>query len=819
MCRRGQWAIVTSAPPDLPQVYPAARQTVYGEGPIPCDYLFLAQAPGYYENASGRTLIGPDGRFLNKLLEQFTLLRRSSVYLTNVVKHHPPGSRPPLVGETKAYRPYLWWEIGQVQPKVIITLGAVALREFDKALRVKTEHGRARLAAIDGVWEGVLVPWYMPSAAIRDASVVGLMIADAQRLAQEVADVRVEVAPADYWLGEDDDVAHMLLARWGEFGFDTETTSPVRAGVFATDEADMVGYSVSQASRTGVYVPTYLCGEGVASILGSPLWTKVCHNVKFEYKVLAKHGVVLDGYEDTKLAAYLLGYPNTGLKDLARQLLGEQPERIKDLWPEGIANQPKAVAAKRYADNFTYAAADADNTLRLWVEHLKQKLLTEDLWSVYEMEKAMVPVLAAMEACGMAVSEGQCRRTMADLRWHRVAAGQAAIGELIKAGIDIGRLNVRSPDQIAELLDGLGAPLRKRTKVKNRLVVDATALEGIRSWWPDFLGPLLDERKLGKLYGYVENFLALRGPDGRVHTSFNQAGHWEEADDDAGAGSRFGRLSSSGPNLQNIPHHRATVRGIDWAGAIRGCLRPTEGWLLMSVDLGQEEPRIIAVVAQDSTLLEGFANGRDIYRPATMALYSHTNWNDDIEDKYWAVEYDHERFFGKQFFLAWYYGAGAGRLKALDKTLTAGAISAGLRLLDEAHPARRLYLDGTWELLHEAGYIQSLYGRKRWLPKVWSVSKADREAALREAANGRIQMTAADILKLAMPRIADGMAEAGCEGRLVSTVHDEVVLELPVGEVAVVNGIVARAFDGLLPGLPLTVETKVGPDWGHMEGI
>ncbi len=805
--------------PDLPQVFPAAKQAIYGEGPVPCDYLILAQAPGYFENSSGRSLVGPDGRFLNKLLEQFSEIRRAGVYCTNVVKHHPPGSRAPLVGEVKPYRAYLHWEIAQVQPKVIITLGAVALREFDKSLRVKTEHGRARLAAIDGVWEGVLVPWYMPAAAIKDANVVGLMIEDAQRLAQEVANVRVEVAPANYWLTEaPDDVAHMLLAQWGEFGFDTETTSPVRAGVFATDEAEMVGYSVSTASRTGVYVPSSFCGEAFAGILGSPLWNKVCHNVKFEYKVVRRDGVALVGFEDTKLAAYLLGHANTGLKDLARQMLGEQPERIKDLWPEGIANQPKAVATQRYKDNYTYAAADADNTLRLWAK-LKPKLVAKGLWSVYQMEKALVPVLADMEARGMAVSELQCRRTANELRWHRVKAGQAAVGELINTGVDIRRFNVRSGDQLAELLDRLDAPLRKRTEVKKRLVVDATALEGIRSWWPDFIGPLLDERKLAKMGSYVDSFLALRGPDGRLHTSFNQSGHWEEGTDDPKSSPSTGRLSSSGPNLMNIPHHRARIGGIDWAGPIRGCLRPTEGWLLMSVDLGQEEPRIIAVTAQDKLLLESFAYGRDIYRPATEALYATTGYVSSMEDCVWAVKYDQERFFGKQFFLAWYYGAGAGRLKALDKSLTPTAIADGLELLANAHPARQRYLDDTFRILHEHGFVESLYGRKRWLPKIWAANKGDREAALREAANARIQMTAADILKIAMPKIDRQLVDQGLEGRLVSTVHDEVVLEMPPSEVTAVKRIVEQAFNGLLEGLPLIVEAKVGADWGRMERI
>lgn len=242
--------------------------------------------------------------------------------------------------------------------------------------------------------------------------------------------------------------------------------------------------------------------------------------------------------------------------------------------------------------------------------------------------------------------------------------------------------------------------------------------------------------------------------------------------------------------------------------------------MLMSVDLGQEEPRIIAVVAEDTALMQGFEQGLDIYHPATSALYPYVA-HDMPDDEFRACtkrggQYENERFVGKTFFLAWYYGAGAARLLKLDPVLTRGRVNVALRELSEAHPARDAYLRGVEENLSTDGYVTSLYGRRRRLHKYWSPRAQVKAEAVREGANDKIQATAADILKLAMALIADELVRRNLVTRLISTVHDEVVLEAPTGEVAEVVKLVAGAFRPLLPGLELEVEASVGSDWGHM---
>tara|TARA_Y100000310_G_scaffold336735_1_gene422076 strand:- start:3770 stop:6145 length:2376 start_codon:yes stop_codon:yes gene_type:complete len=791
--------------------------------------MFIGEAPGYGEDKEGRPFIGPSGKLLDKLLEGYSELRRPSVYVTNVVKHRPPGNRTPLITERRPYLPYLYEEIRQVQPEVIVALGGVALWVFDKDLKVTSEHGRARLSTAPGAdWEGVLVPWFHPAYALRTPAVMVQLHTDVVNLKAEVARVRAVAPTMDYGLADEDEVVAWLLAHWCELGFDTETTSPVRAKVFQSDEAEMVGYSVSTAPLSGRYIATTEMSVGMKGLLESPLWAKICHNAKFEMKVLAKQGVELNGWDDTALAAHLLGEPRIGLKVLSRQHLGTQPTVIKNLWPEGIANQPKDVAFQRYRDNPDYASADADNSARLWPT-FKQRLVDEKLLSVYEtIEKPLTPVLARMEGRGIGVDVERCREVAIAMKAPLTDSHGAARLAVAEAGYE--PFSLGSRDQLAAMLEAAKAPLTKRTDIKRRLVVDANALRSIRDWWPEFIDPALDYYKYVKLIGYVHGFIALQAPDGRLHTSFNQAGHPEEDGTDPLSAPSTGRLSSSGPNLANIPHHRARVGEVDWGKEIRSCLVARPGTVLMSVDLSQEEPRIVAIAADDGTLLNAFNENRDIYRPATESLYPRICSEIDGEsDSEFRRRFDYERFVGKTFFLAWYYGAGAGRLAVLDKEIDTTLAYHALEALKRAHPARDAYLDYIRQELYDHAMVTSLYGRKRWFWKAWAhrtIHKnarwprgKDWESAVREAANMRIQATAADILKIAMAQIDTALTEHSLEARLVSTVYDEVVLELPRSEVHTVYEIIRDIFRPLLPGLDLEVEAKVGENWGYTETI
>lgn len=795
--------------PALPtNVFPESR-TVLGEGPRDTGWMFVGEAPGELEDATGRPFVGPSGKLLNLALEYYTPIRRGQAYVTNIVKHRPPGNATPKVAQIKPYLPYFWDELLQVNPRVLVTLGAISARVIDKSIKLKDDHGVARRVTLECGWSGVVIPWFHPAYALRNAITFEDFADDASRLMHQTELVDMPRRDPVYELADEATVVSALLAKWGAFGFDTETTSPRRGAgkkYFMTDEAEMVGYSVTITPGTGWYVPTTSVGPGMAAILESPLWTKVCHNAKFEYKVLQKQGVTIRGIHDTKVAGFLLGERNTGLKALTKQVLGLTPISYDEVTK---GKQMSEVPPEEIKD---YAAMDSDHTLQLW-PYFERRLEAENLRELYDkFEIGLIPVLAAMEKRGMGVDLAAVMQVRRDLQRAINSASDAflhAASEALERELPAD-FNINSGDQLAEIFEELGAPLRKRTETTKRLVVDAPQLETIREWRPALIGPLLDYRKFCKMMVFATNFLALRGPDGRLHASFNQAGQWEEAGDAALSAPATGRISCSAPNMQQIPNHRARAGDVDWGQELRKCIIATPGFTLMSADLGQEEPRVVAVMAQDETLLRGFAEGRDIYRPATEALYPYTK-DDSLDDHAFKDKREFERFVGKTFFLAWYYGAGAGRLKQMDPNLTGADVTRGLGLLSEAHPARNAFLEGVKAELVEHGCVTTLYGRKRWIRKVWSRDREEREDALREAANMKVQGTAADILKRALQRLHESLPED--KGFLVSTVHDEVILEVLYGWENVVAERVTDAFRGLLPGIDLVLEMYVGDCW------
>ena len=291
-----------------------------------------------------------------------------------------------------------------------------------------------------------------------------------------------------------------------------------------------------------------------------------------------------------------------------------------------------------------YASMDADHTMRLW-PMFNLRLEKAVLGGVYEdIERPLIPVLSDMEKKGMLVDVERCQEVTKKLLGHVATSSDEVYQAFAKANVPID--NVQSGDQIADALEKLGAPLKKRTELKKRLIVDAEALENIRTWRPDIINPLLKNRKYSKMVGYAHSFMTLRGPDGRLHSSFNQCGRYEESGSAVGTGTATGRFSSSGPNLQNVPNHRSVVDGVNWGDELRSCITAPDDYLLLSADLGQEEPRIAAVLANDQTLIDGFLAGRDIYRPATEALYPYTVC-EGRSDKEWKGEWeDWERFIG-----------------------------------------------------------------------------------------------------------------------------------------------------------------------------
>jgi uracil-DNA glycosylase family 4 len=839
-------ALTLSTCVDCP-LHLTAHRVVPGEGPVPSTYMFIAEAPGEQEDVQGRPLVGKSGRTFDRLLSKYAELDRASVYVTNVVKHRPPRNRTPRVAEVRTCMQWLRAELSLVRPRTLVTMGAVALHVFLPGVRISAVHGRAQLIEYEGV-AYTLVPWYHPAYGLRSPQILEVMIEDARKLVRQ-ADNDVwrdgdagQPRNAQYKLhgdgGNSDDVRRGCVQ---DVGFDTETTSPSMGGRFATDLAELVGYSTSYSRSEGEYIPfDSRCTRGVHGrtlgeegsgskgmatlstynaaqleyVLGNKL---ILHNSKFEYKVLAKTGFTLGPFdnvvgsvEDTKMGAYLLGEYDTSLKGLARKYLGTTPTEIDVLWPEGISDQPYAVAYERYKDNYPYACADADNTRRLWTEVIREKLVSENLWHVYKnIEMPLVPVLGDMEMRGIKLdipAAQELLRTYDETRRMCKNLVRSLLEPSYVRLQDRCKFNAGSDTQVGKALVRMGAPLYKRTKGKKVPMMTAETLTHLRTWNADIIDVILTLKQLTKYQGYVKGFLAFVHPDGRLHPSINQAGHpgEEVASRQIRNAPTTGRLSTSGPSVQNIPHHDAE----GWWKDIRRLIVPTPGYVFVTADLEQEEPRIIAHVAQDKELLRAFAAGTDIYRTITEDLYPYTigNYTDvQFKEKYYG-----ERFIGKTFFLSWYYGAGLGRLLRTDYTLSRAGATSSLARLTRSHPERATYLEGIKAYTEQHGFVSTLFGRKRWIPEIYVPGKV--EDGLRKAANAKIQGTAADIIKLAMVYIYRHLSVGV---HMLIQVHDELIFEALPTEVDKLKELVVQSFKGHLP-LDLPVSFSTGPTWGDV---
>jgi len=561
---------------------------VLGDGPVPAPIMIVGEAPGANEAQKGVPFVGRSGIRLEAFLG-IAGIKRENVYVTNVEKYRPPGNRNPYAVEVKACAPYLEWEIEQVNPSLILAMGAIAVKWFlGSSVKLKKDHGYPY------AWEGrEVVPLYHPAATLHNHNLLPVLTGDFQRLYSIVRGKLPEPAVNEYSLGESGgDVAPGAYSS-GIIGFDLETTAPTRGRFFAADEAEIVGYSVSSAPHTATYIPG--TPGDLQDVLENPAITKVCHNAAFEYMKLGQMGIELTNFQDTKLAAQVLGYPSTHLKTLTRQLLGEDPITYEQATTMGpLSEQPPE-------DVKDYAAGDADHTLRVW-EHERRQLEGHNLWHVYhDIELPLVPVVSEMERYGVLVDEYAAFKVHSHCVDQR---GKSAAALLKLINVD----NPASPEQLARALEKMGAPLEERTPSKGYFVTDDDALNQIKNWNPELKEGILEYRRWGKLGSYANNFIVLRGEDGRLHPTIHQAGGFEEGGGGDNLGPSTGRLAYGGPNLQNVPHRGDP----EMVKAIRDCLVASPGMTLLAADVSQEEPRCLAFFSKDEQMLADFRSGRSI---------------------------------------------------------------------------------------------------------------------------------------------------------------------------------------------------------------
>ncbi len=593
--------------------------------------------------------------------------------------------------------------------------------------------------------------------------------------------------------------------------FDVETTG------IDEQTARLVGICLAVESPIGYYIPVgHLAGEqqetagqlalfaGEARLadgqlplqdvldalrrpLTDPEIPKIAHNAKYDYAILARYGLMVDPFGmDTMIAEWLCdpASKHLGLKDLAFHRLGIEMTQITELIGKGkeqvsFAEVPIDLAAP-------YGSADADITLRLAkvIRPEIKKKGQEQL--LREIEMPLIPVLAAMEKEGVGVDVPFLRQMSKELK-GRLRELEEQIYQI--AG---DRFNINSTQQLSDVLfkqlklphEGL-----RRTK-SGHYSTAADVLLSLRAVdETGIIAAILEYRELDKLKStYVDALPEMVNPrTNRIHTSYSQTG------------AVTGRLASSSPNLQNIPIRTEVGQQIR-----RGFVaRP--GWLFLAADYSQVELRVLAHISQDEALLDAFRHDQDIHRTTAAAVYGIP-----VDE----VTYNQRRF-AKAVNFGLIYGMGPYRL-ARDSDLTLAEAENYIKAYFERFPGINRYLERTKRQAREKGYVETLFGRRRYFPVFMSEARTNRQIearADREAVNHPIQGTAADIIKIAMIRLHRELI-ANFQARMLLQVHDELVLEVPEEEIAAVRLVVGEIMSGAYPlDVPLKVEASIGQNW------
>jgi DNA polymerase-1 len=577
------------------------------------------------------------------------------------------------------------------------------------------------------------------------------------------------------------------------FAFDTETDS------LDTISANLVGLSFAFEEAQAYYIPvghtqgTQLNRERVLErlrpVMEDPQVGKTGHNLKFDYEVLRRHGIRVQGVKfDTMIAAFLLNSVGRAqsLDDLAYSELGIEMIPISEMI--GTGKTQTTFDHTTIEDATIYAAEDADMSWRLYLK-LKSELeaqngVNEHGWSMLrlanDIEWPIVPILAEMEIAGIKLDT----KVLGEFGERLEKRINQLKGEIFdQAGEEF---NMGSPAQLGQILyRRLGLPTAGLKKGKTGVSTAADVLEKLRDSHP--IIPLIMEfRELDKLKNtYVDALPGLVKADGRIHTSFNQTI------------AQTGRLSSTNPNLQNIPVRTELGR------EIRGAFVAPAGRVLVSADYSQIELRVAAALAGDQRMIETFKAGIDLHQQTAAELY--------------GVKLDEvtkaQRYAAKTINFGVLYGMSAHGLSVatgMDGKEAAGFIERYF----EVRPKLRQYIEDTKKFAYDNQYTATLFGRRRACPEIRSTNFMLRSGAERMAVNVPIQGTAADIYKLAMIEVVRRL-DGDCD--LLLQIHDELIVETPTAKGDAVAELMRDVMGGVIDlGVPLAVDTAIGANWGEL---
>jgi DNA polymerase I len=573
----------------------------------------------------------------------------------------------------------------------------------------------------------------------------------------------------------------------GRFAIDTETDS------LDGMRAHLVGISLSTAPGRACYVPVghEVLGEQMkladaievlGPLLADASVLKVFQNAKFDMMVLTRAGFPLPlPFDDTMLISYAqeAGLHGHGMDELSQLHLGHTPIPYDAV--TGTGRNRITFAQVPFDKATAYAAEDADVTLRLW-DALKPRLRLNRSLALYEqVERRLVPILLEMERAGVKVDADDLRRMSVDFE------GRMAVMEKDCHRLAGHAFNVGSPKQLGEVLfDEMKLPGGKRMKT-GAWGTDSSVLQGLADQGAELPATILEWRQLQKLKStYADALVDQINPEtGRVHTCF------------AMAIASTGRLSSTDPNLQNIPIR--TEEG----SRIRHAFVAEPGHVLVSADYSQIELRLLAHVADIPALKESFARGEDIHARTASEVFGIPMEGMDAMTRRRAKAINFGIIYGIS-------GFGLARQLGIMPGEARGYIDRYF----ERYPGIRSYMERTKEEARINGYVVSPFGRRCWVPGIADKNPARRGYAERQAINAPLQGGAADIIKRAMVKLPAALAAAGLKSRMLLQVHDELLFEAPEDEAPRLAALVRDVMEhAAVLSVPLVVETGIGRSW------
>ena len=577
------------------------------------------------------------------------------------------------------------------------------------------------------------------------------------------------------------------LQKADSFSVDLETTSrdPIIANV--------VGLSFSHSPHEAYYIPVGHDYPGVPPQLPvskvlmqlKPLLENVeklkyGQNIKYDYLVLRRQGVKISGIAcDTMIASYLLDPTKRShsLEAIAQEYLGHQMITYKEVTVKGQGFQKVDLQQA-----MQYSGEDADVTFLL-AEMLMKKLEEENLQDLYrEIELPLVEVLAEMELWGVKIDPGLLQEVSKELA-ARLWTLQKHIFDLIGE-----EFNINSTQQLGKILfEKLRLPVIKKTK--SGYSTDVGVLQELAKEH-ELPSVVLEYRSLAKLKStYVDALPKLINPEtGRVHTSYNQTV------------TATGRLSSSDPNLQNIPIRTEDGR------RIREAFIPEDNWWMISADYSQIELRILAHLSGDTTLIKAFQKDEDIHARTASEIFGLAPDQVTPQMRREAKVINFGIIYGMSPY-------GLANELGVETKVAAEYIDEYFKRYQRV----KSYLDGILQKAKKKRYVTTLYNRRRYLPEINSSNRAARQFAERTAINTPIQGTAADLIKLAMIRIYRRIREEQLQTKLIMQVHDELVLESPTDEAEKVEHMVREEMEGVIEMvIPLKVSVSKGKNWGEI---